>query len=521
MNLFASRLFFVLSCMTAMTFAADWPQWRGPDRNGFSAEPVKLIDSLPAGPLQPVWKSEKILSDKDGGFSSPVVAGGRVFEYCTWRTYHNLDVLQISREDARGSGLIIPDKVDDALVARLDSARPSLLASRDWGDRQKAARAWIDSNLNADEKKLLGGFAENRLMKGNDMLPVPVLRKVMSLIGRQFAKQADLDAWYAENGIEEPARAPINSCFPKQSSTIEDIVFCLDAATGKTLWKKSWPGAAGTWGLSTVPLIAGKRLYFLGGNGVVRCLDTESGNELWKTAKPLTPNGDPGNSSLALLDGNLFVLCGHLYALKADTGAILWDQGKASGNHSSPTLWTTQGKTFLVCGGSTIACVLPQDGKVLWTVKGGQMSTPVITGSSMAVAESSAGITFYHITPETAEKAAETKSGSTRGASPATDGKFFFTTGSKEAVAFDAGTFAEVWKVPGLKEEFASPIIADGKLIGFSDKGEVGMFNPATGESLGKAGCGALRCTSPVIAGGFLFVRTKEAVVCFDLRKKP
>ena len=110
--------------------------------------------------------------------------------------------------------------------------------------------------------------------------------------------------------------------------------------------------------------------------------------------------------------------------------------------------------------------------------------------------------------------------GASRGASVATDGKYFYTTGKNEAAAFDVSTFAEAWQTPGLKEEFASPIVADGKLLGFSDRGELGLFEAKTGAPLGKTSVDALRCTSPVLSRGHLLVRTKEAVVCYDLQKK-
>jgi outer membrane protein assembly factor BamB len=52
--------------------AADWPQWRGPARNGISAE-TKWSDQWPANGPKVAWKAQVGL-----GFSSFVVAGGRV-----------------------------------------------------------------------------------------------------------------------------------------------------------------------------------------------------------------------------------------------------------------------------------------------------------------------------------------------------------------------------------------------------------------------------------------------------------
>jgi outer membrane protein assembly factor BamB len=51
---------------------ADWPQWRGPLRDGHAAQGAPMPDSLPAEP-KVVWRL-----NIGGGFSSPVLAGGKL-----------------------------------------------------------------------------------------------------------------------------------------------------------------------------------------------------------------------------------------------------------------------------------------------------------------------------------------------------------------------------------------------------------------------------------------------------------
>lgn len=55
-------------------FAADWPQWRGPNRDGISKE-TGLIDRIPAEGPKLVWKSTGLGS----GFSTVSVADGRIY----------------------------------------------------------------------------------------------------------------------------------------------------------------------------------------------------------------------------------------------------------------------------------------------------------------------------------------------------------------------------------------------------------------------------------------------------------
>lgn len=72
MNL-ARIISFAILCSTGMATAADWPQWRGPARNGHAAPGAKLIEKLPAEP-KTIWRIKA-----GEGLASPVVAGGRAF----------------------------------------------------------------------------------------------------------------------------------------------------------------------------------------------------------------------------------------------------------------------------------------------------------------------------------------------------------------------------------------------------------------------------------------------------------
>ncbi|MBI3832264.1 MAG: hypothetical protein HY291_22265 [Planctomycetes bacterium] len=66
--------------------ATDWPQWRGPNRDGVAIKSPKLLDEWPASGPARIWKSEFIPSFRMGGAGSPVVADGKVFMYVSW--YH-------------------------------------------------------------------------------------------------------------------------------------------------------------------------------------------------------------------------------------------------------------------------------------------------------------------------------------------------------------------------------------------------------------------------------------------------
>ena len=60
--------------LSATAFSADWPQWRGPNRDGISSETGLLQQWPDAGP-----KLRWMATDIGTGYSSPVIRGGRVY----------------------------------------------------------------------------------------------------------------------------------------------------------------------------------------------------------------------------------------------------------------------------------------------------------------------------------------------------------------------------------------------------------------------------------------------------------
>src|SRR5260221_262578 len=82
------RMLLLLTCLMAwihLVARADWPQWRGPDRNGVAPESPPLADAWPITGPKLVWQNERLMhAGVETGHSSPVIADGRVFLYGNW-----------------------------------------------------------------------------------------------------------------------------------------------------------------------------------------------------------------------------------------------------------------------------------------------------------------------------------------------------------------------------------------------------------------------------------------------------
>ena len=72
------RLFYLVALavcsFTLVAGAADWPQWRGPDRNGISKETGLLPSRQTEGPKL-LWH----VKDAGEGYSTPAVKGDRLY----------------------------------------------------------------------------------------------------------------------------------------------------------------------------------------------------------------------------------------------------------------------------------------------------------------------------------------------------------------------------------------------------------------------------------------------------------
>ena len=64
----------ILACMLHPVLAADWPQWRGPLRDGISTE-TDLLKEWPTGGPGLVWKTTGL----GDGYASVAVTGGRIY----------------------------------------------------------------------------------------------------------------------------------------------------------------------------------------------------------------------------------------------------------------------------------------------------------------------------------------------------------------------------------------------------------------------------------------------------------
>jgi outer membrane protein assembly factor BamB len=509
-----------LCLISVAVSAADWEQWRGPTRNGVSTDPTALLDAFPAEGLKPLWVSEKIKADKDGGFGSVAVVGGKVYVYANPR-----HPVPLTTRTLAASALIrlgwTKDMPDELLgkveEARLSPERTALKRNqvRNW------VRGWVGKNVPREDWKLRQ-VCEARLNRGEGAISVEICRKLEAIADKEFADVAAFDKWLDDNALAGGVRNAVVRAVPTTTDTALDKVFCLDAETGKRAWLQELPGVPSTWQSSSTPCVVDGRVYVAGSGGKMYCLNAETGDIVWQGKFGDGRARDFG-SSFAVIDGCAMLMGGGLMGLDAATGKERWVNKEISSMVTSVAIWLHEGrKLAVVSSGRDTFCVDPATGKTLWKVPGGGSSTPAIVGDDMAIltSDKKVGLIAYKLNL-TAPKKLWNVLGSDRGASPVIHEGHVYSVGNKaQIVCVELATGKTAWLQRERTGEYASPVVADGKLLHVLDKGFCMIeASPNAYKLLGKVAITSVRCTSPAIVQGRLYLRMKDGVACFDLRK--
>ncbi len=178
-----------------------------------------------------------------------------------------------------------------------------------------------------------------------------------------------------------------------------EAVRCLDAGTGKERWKAEYPArpasgpASGFPAARSSPAVADGKVVTLGVQGVLSCLDAETGKVVWRHDDTGRVPGFATSSSPLLADGLCVVQvggdrgAGAVAAFDLGTGADKWRWAADGTKYASPALLTVGGlKAVVVETAGSVAAVALADGKPLWQTPFStryNASSPVVVGSTV------------------------------------------------------------------------------------------------------------------------------------------
>ncbi|MGB8166609.1 MAG: PQQ-binding-like beta-propeller repeat protein [Chthoniobacteraceae bacterium] len=323
----------------------------------------------------------------------------------------------------------------------------------------------------------------------------------------------------------------------------KDTVFCFDAASGKPLWKHSYPAQLGDTffegGTTGTPTFEGDRLYWLSRWGDLICFDAADGKIVWQT-NIQKDTGAPlptwGYTGAPLVQGNLLVLNVGSAGAAVDkaTGKLAWKSDAKDAGYSTPLPLTRDGKTLVILANSeNYVAVDPTSGAEAWRFKwltqyGVNAADPVAGDDKLFISTGyGKGSALLQLGTGAPQQLWKTKLLRTQlNAAVLHNGHLYGADGdTTEKAALKCVEFAtgkEKWAEPGFGN--GGVLVADGKLIALSAVGEL-MIAPASPDGFKPTTraqvLGAKCWTAPVLANGFIYCRTsKGQIAVLDVRAK-
>ena len=325
----------------------------------------------------------------------------------------------------------------------------------------------------------------------------------------------------------------------------QEVLYALDAATGKTVWQQSFNAAwTSTYGGSrSTPTIEGNRIYTYGGQSDLICRELADGAPVWHMNVLTEIGGTPpqwGEASSPLIDGDSLYVQGGFgtsaaVCIDKKTGKLIWKSEAQEGSYTHPILIDPEGKKQLIIfAKQAVVAMDPATGKTIWTQPWKteydvNATTPIYRDGHLFITSGyNRGCMMLDVTASTATKAWENREISARFVAPVLDGDTLYgTTGNDgilKAISWPDGKLK--WKGGSdIKLGMGGAFVRVGdRLIGVSERGKL-LLIKATPEGAEKISAvdhfveGNQIWSTPLIYQGKLYLKGTEELVCADISK--
>ncbi len=330
-------------------------------------------------------------------------------------------------------------------------------------------------------------------------------------------------------------------------TSYEEVIYCLDANTGKVVWRYAYPCQLRTWpGPGGTPAVEGGFVYTLGRDGDLLCLNARNGRVIWKrniVTDNLARLPEWQHTSSPAVFGELLLVNGSKRGIgfHKRTGKTVWTSEVTAGGLSTPILFDQGGKRLAAINGAgELNAVEAATGKLVWSYPWASYCDPLFIGQQVFLCGNGrgAGCAMLDLSAGTPRKVWE---------SPNLRGGFITgvhingyiynigTMGRAQTlVCLEAKTGTVKWQTP-IAGEWGALSAANGKLLVLDGQGNLfiveaspakytvasrfRVFNipPAPGQQQQHLHT----CwTAPVLANGKIYVRdTNGNVACIDVSR--
>jgi outer membrane protein assembly factor BamB len=314
-----------------------------------------------------------------------------------------------------------------------------------------------------------------------------------------------------------------------------DTVFCLDANTGKEIWKHSYPCPLDPknfeGGPCATPTVSDGRVYTFSRKGDLFCLDASKGAVVWsKNLNQELGLEIPtwGSAGSVLIEGTqaLLNMGSAGVALDKDSGKVAWTSPKNAGAYATPVPFTAGAERCVaIAARQTLVAVRVADGHLMWsypwkTSYDVNAADPIISGETVFISSGYGhGGALLKLKGDKPELVWENKNMRNHFNSCVLWKGYLYGPDDSglRCLAFDSG------ELKWTDREFGkgSLMVADGKLVALSEKGEliIAETTPAAFKPITRAKVLSGKCwTTPVLSNGHIYCRNAVGdAVCLDV----
>jgi outer membrane protein assembly factor BamB len=324
----------------------------------------------------------------------------------------------------------------------------------------------------------------------------------------------------------------------------EDIIRALDVKNGEERWHFAYAedGPENHGYTRSTPTVENGVVYTVSRSGVVHCLDAATGKKIWR-ADPVTDHGGKapewGLANSAFIDGDKLITIAagennHVVALDKKTGRLLWSGGGTDlPGYATPVKATLDGKDqYLIFTGQSIIGVSTSDGTRLWrhewkTRLDSNACAPIVIGPDLVWIASGyrRGCALLRIQGDRVEELWSDNRITPHWSSAVLhEGFLYTTTPPGYLVCVEAKTGKEQWRSKGTARGFehGGLCAVDGTLIVIEGNTGAVVQVALTTEAYQELGrfspFKSAKCwVAPVVADKKLYVRSPEELVCLDI----
>jgi outer membrane protein assembly factor BamB len=323
------------------------------------------------------------------------------------------------------------------------------------------------------------------------------------------------------------------------------FLFCLDASSGKELWRREL-GAKFTHhygnGPRSTPLVDGGIVFAIGTEGRLVAADRDTGELLWqhdlvKEFGSRLPSYGYSSSPLVVGDRLVVEAGGEnatFMAFDKKTGKVAWSSQNDRPAYSSPIDVTIDGvRQVVFWSAHGLHSVSPDDGKLLWKygwenfcpVTGDPLNagTPIFVAPDRIFLSSGSGAAVIRVSRKGDQLTVETVWKNDRMRSDVNTalllGDHIYGFNGTILQCLDVKTGEIKWRARGFQR--GSLIAAGGKLIVLGEQGNLALVEAIPDRFVEHDSAQVLEgksWTSPSLAGGKLYLRNHEELVCLNLR---